>query len=322
LLFTKINENSFLTEAGRIDLPDNDVQKHLHKRNEYKMGKLEGKIALVGGNLGKIKKEKFKMGLGGAIAKQLKDDGAQVIIFDLDYKISEACATAIGGSIKAMECDIMKDREYRTEPYIDHRGNEKTNVIWTDNPALKMVESIVQEFGRIDIVVSNFDRFEKARLDSTTVELFDTIRDYNITPMFHLLAAVREQLSKQTKADGTFAKIVLMTSMVGKAGMSIGTIYAAFKAGTVALTKSLGKEFGRFANVNGVAIGPLAEKKMQGPREKIKSAFMVTQTAMGSLPTTFAKITPLVGFLASDGAVGINGQIISVDGGLWLKLEQ
>lgn len=286
------------------------------------MGKFDGKTALIGGNLGKIKKEKFKMGLGGVIAKQLLDDGAQVVLVDAEFNVAQECAKALGGQSKAVECDLFKDRTYETEEYLDHRGNKKTKVVWKDNPALKLVEDIAQEYGKLDILITNFDKFEKARLDSTSDEMYINLREQNITPTFHLLAAVRELFSAQRKTTGTYAKVVMITSMVGKAGMSMGAIYSAFKGAIVGLTKSLGREFGRFANVNTIAVGPFSEKKMQGPREKIRDGFMATQTDMANQPITFEKIAPLAAFLASDDAIVINGQIISADGGLWLKLEQ
>lgn len=286
------------------------------------MDKFDGKVALVGGNLGELKGDKFKMGLGAHIAKLLLEGGAQVCLVDLEFKVAQACATALGGKSKAFDGDLVKDREYKTEEYVDDKGRKKTNVIWTDNPALTIVENIVAEFGKLDIFISNFDEYERARLDASDIALFDKLRDANITPMFHLLAAVREQFAAQTKTTGTYAKIVLITCMVGKSGASLSSLYSAFKGATIGLTKSLAREFGRFANVNAVAFGPLAEKKMQGPKEKVKGEFMATQADTANQPITFEKVAPLAVFLASDDAMGISGQIISVDGGLWLKLEQ
>jgi NAD(P)-dependent dehydrogenase (short-subunit alcohol dehydrogenase family) len=282
------------------------------------MGKFDGKIALVGGNLGKAKDADFKIGLGGTIAKKLAEEGAKVIVVDINAADAEACAKAIGANAKAMACDLMKDRtseNIKTE-------DGKSEIKWTDNPALTMVEEIVKEHGKLDILITNFDEFEQGRVDKIDDELYNKLRDANIWPTFHLLAAVREQFSKQTKTTGTYAKVVMMTNMVGKAGMSLGSIYAAFKAGIIGMTKGLAREFGRFANVNAVAMGPLSQKPLQGPKDRIKKSFMVTQTEMSNQEFTFDKIAPMAVFLASDDAIAITGQTISVDGGLWLKLEQ
>ena len=129
-----------------------------------------------------------------------------------------------------------------------------------------MVEDIVKEFGRVDVLITNFDKFtEMGKVDKIDDADYNELRDQNIWPTFHLLAAVREQMSNQKKTDGSIAKVVMLTNMVGKAGMSQGAIYAAFKASLIGLNKGLAREFGRFANVNTVAMAPLAEKKMQGP---------------------------------------------------------
>ena len=54
--------------------------------------------------------------------------------------------------------------------------------------------------------------------------------------------------------------------------------------------------------------------------DRIKSAYMVTKSDMANQPITFDRVAPVAVFLASDDAVGISGQTISVDGGLWLKI--
>ena len=108
------------------------------------MGKFDGKVALVAGNLGAMKNGEFAPGLGNEVAKRLVEEGAQVVVVDTDFAVADACASAIGGSIKALECDLFKDREYETEEVETEKG-PKTEVKWTDNPALTLVESIVGE---------------------------------------------------------------------------------------------------------------------------------------------------------------------------------
>ena len=281
------------------------------------MGKFDEKIALVGGNLGKIKKGKFKIGLGGVIAKQLVDAGAKVTICDLDFAITEECAKATGA--KAFDVDLLKDRT--SEKKENDKG--KIDVIWTDNPALSMVEDIVKENGKLDILITNFDKLgvtgKIAKIDD---EAYDDLYKNNVTPTFHLLAAVRQQMSIQRKTAGVVGKVVMMTNMVGKAGLSLGAMYGAFKASIIGLNKGLAREFGRFANVNSVAMGPLSHKKMQGPKDRIKGSYMVTKSDMANQDITFEKVANVAVFLASDDAMGVSGQTISVDGGLWLKLEQ
>ncbi|MHA1474004.1 MAG: hypothetical protein ACTSQ5_02330, partial [Promethearchaeota archaeon] len=78
------------------------------------MGKFDGKICLIGGNLGKFKKDTFKIGLGGVIAKKIVEQGGQVCLVDTDFSITKACAELIGGSVKAYECQFFINRTYKT----------------------------------------------------------------------------------------------------------------------------------------------------------------------------------------------------------------
>ncbi len=286
------------------------------------MAEFAGKVALVAGNLGKFKNNKFKMGLSGVVAQKLIKEGCKVCIVDTDYEIAKACAEKIDNeNVKAFEADLFVECESETEEFINSRGAKKTKVVWIKAPAHDLVQKIIKEFKKLDILITNFDKFEQARIDQTDDELYNYLRDQNTLPVFHLISAVRDVMSNQKKKDGTYGKIVFITNIVGKAGLSFATMYSAFKGALVGLTKCLAKEFGTFANVNSVAIGPLSEKKMQGPKERIKKNYLLTQTAVCDKPLTFQDIAPLATFLASDDAVAINGQVMNVDGGMWLKLE-
>jgi len=288
------------------------------------MGKLEGKVALIAGGFGRIKIDSsaYIPGLSTSIAQKFAAEGAKVVIVDLDEVITKACVRHLGiPQIKSKACDLMKDRKSNTKTMETDQG-PKTDVIWTDNPALTLVNDIVEEYGKIDALVLNFDYYEKGKIDSITEEIYNTLREQNITPVFHLLAAVREQFSAQKKTTGEFAKVVILTSMVGKSGLEMASVYSAFKGSMIGLTKSICREFGRFANINAVAIGPLSEKNIQGPADRIKGKFLVTSSDMSNISIMAEHIVPLVAFLSSNDAAAISGQTISIDGGLWLKLEQ
>jgi NAD(P)-dependent dehydrogenase (short-subunit alcohol dehydrogenase family) len=286
------------------------------------MGKMDGKVALVAGNLGKIKDGAFKSGLGALIAKDLADEGAKVIVLDLDVADAEACAKSLNSpNIKAKACDLLKDRTFETKKFTNERGEEKTEIVWTDNPALKLVEQIADEFGKLDALVTNFDYVEKGRLENMTDDEYKNMYKFNIKPVFHLLAGVRDQFSAQNKKDGSLAKVVMMTNMLGKGGASTVTVYCGFKAAIVHGVKTVCREFGKFAYVNSVAMAPLSSKGAQGPSDRLKKQFFFTSGPMANIDINFEHIVPVVRLLCSEESNGISGQCISVDGGLWLHAE-
>lgn len=281
--------------------------------------KLNGRVALVAGNLGKLKKDKFIIGLGGLIAKDLADEGAKVIIIDLNNEIAEACAKNLANeNIKAKSCDLLKNRISEEKKFINDRGDEKTEIIWTDSPAHTLVNEIVEEFGKLDVLVTNFDTFKKGKLETFLDEDYQTMYNNDIKTVFHLLAAVRNLMSAQKKKTGEFGNIVLLTNMAGKAGLSTATVYSGIKGAIVHGIKTIAREFGRFANVNAIAMAPLDIKKMQGPPDRIKKQFFLTQCPMGSMGIIPKHVVPMVRLLASNEGEGLCGQAISIDGGLWL----
>jgi 3-oxoacyl-[acyl-carrier protein] reductase len=288
------------------------------------MGKMDDKVVLVGGNMGTLKKEKgeFSLGLGGLVAKDLASEGAKVIIVDLDKEVADAAVKAIGSkNVKAKACDLLKDRTGEMKTFDTEKG-PKTEMEWIDNPALNLVNDIVAEFGKIDVLVTNFDTFDKCKLDAMSDEFYVKMRNENITPVFHLIAGVRNQFEMQKKTKGVTGQIVMISHMVGKAGLNMATIYSAFKASIVSLTKTLAREYGRFATVNTICPGFFADKKLQGPNERMKKSYLPTQTDYANLDLKAEHVVPVVTFMCTEQALGMSGQNISVDGGLWLKLEQ
>ncbi|MHA1733172.1 MAG: SDR family NAD(P)-dependent oxidoreductase [Promethearchaeota archaeon] len=283
---------------------------------------LDGKVVIVGGNLGKMKGDKFVKGLGAVIAEKVKGYGAKVVVTDLDEGIVGKCASELG--VKGIYKDILKDRSSH-EIEVDHpRKGKVKDVEWDDNPALDLVKEVVAEFGKVDVLVNNWDYYKKGKIEKVSGEDFDEMREKNITPVFHMLAAVRNQFAGQHAKDkNDWPKVVNVFSFVGKAGMSMGSIFSAMKGSMIGITKGIGREFGRFAITNSVAYGPLKEKKMQGPEDRVKKQYMVTSTDYGqNQDITMDKVANVVAFMASPLSNGMNAQTISVDGGLWLKLEQ
>lgn len=276
---------------------------------------------MIAGNLGKLTSSgKFTLGLGGTIAKDLLEAGATVVITDIDDAVAQKCAEELKGNIHVKTCDFLQEREATFSQVETERGI-KNQINWVQNASLEMVNEIVSEFGTIDVVVSNFDYYKSNRVDKSSVEFFDELKKFNIEPTFKLMAALRDALAKQKKEKNIQSRIILITNIAGKAGISLSSIYSAMKGGDIGLTKCLAREFSRFANVNAISYGLFEHKNMQGPKSRMKKNFMTTSTEISGQPLTFDKVAPVASFLASDAALGMNGQILNVDGGLWLKLE-
>jgi NAD(P)-dependent dehydrogenase (short-subunit alcohol dehydrogenase family) len=282
--------------------------------------RFEGKTVIVAGGLGKLKGEDYRKGIGGACVELLKDEGANVVVTDVDEALVNKAAAALG--VKGIYKDLLKDRTYHEQEIQTDKGPKKEPV-WDDHPALALVNDVASEFGTIDAVILAFDFFEKGGVAAVTSEKFDEMVTKNVWPVFHMFAAIREQLAKQSREGKGFSKVVNVFSFAGKAGVSMAAVYASMKGAMVGLNKGLAREFGRFANVNAVAFGPLAEKNIAGVEDRMKKQYLVTSTDIGqNKDITVDKVAPLVVFLASSDADCIAGQTFSVDGGLWLKLEQ
>ncbi len=281
--------------------------------------RFEGKTVIVAGGLGKLKGEDFKKGIGGACVELLKDEGANVVVTDVDQTLVNKAAEVLG--VKGIYKDLLKDRTYHEQEVQTEKGPKKEPV-WDDHPALELIKEVASEFGAIDAVIMAFDYYEKGGVTAVTPEKFDELVTKNVWPVFHMFAGMREQLSKQAREGKPWGKVVNVFSFVGKAGISMGSVYASMKGAMVGLNKSLAREFARFANVNAVAFGPLSEKNMAGVEDRSKKQFMISSTDIGqNKDITVDNVAPLVVFLASSDADCIAGQTFSVDGGIWLKLE-
>ena len=142
---------------------------------------------------------------------------------------------------------------------------------------------------------------------------WDTVIRTNLTSTFYCSkAAVRHMMRKR------YGRIVNITSVVGLAGQSGQTNYAASKAGIIGFTKSLAKEVGsRGITVNAVAPGfvPTALTDVLSDEQRAQA---IDMTPLGRLGTV-EDVANAVVFLASDEACFITGQVLSVDGGLVMQ---
>jgi 2-hydroxycyclohexanecarboxyl-CoA dehydrogenase len=245
------------------------------------MGRLDGKIAIVTG---------AGQGIGKAVAEKLAAEGATVVVSDLDEATAKATASALPGAV-AVRADVT-----------DRQGVQA------------MVDGIVQQFGRVDVLVNNagWDK-ASAFVDSDPADWERAIA-VNLFGVLHTCKAVLPLMAGQ----GSGA-VVNLGSDAGRVGSSGEAVYSAAKGGVIAFTKSLAREMARHqVRVNCVCPGPTDTAlfaSFAGPKLREALTRAIPFRRLGQ-PTDVANV---VAFLVSDEASFVTGQTVSVSGGLTMS---
>jgi 3-oxoacyl-[acyl-carrier protein] reductase len=245
---------------------------------------LDGKTALVTGG---------SRGIGRAIAAELARAGAFTCI---NYVRSEEAAR-------------------RTLEIVENQGGRGNLLRFdvSDSDAVNdAIQGITEERGRIDILVNNAGITLNGLFVRTKPEAWSSVMDVNLTGAFNCCRAAARYMMKQR-----WGRIVNMTSVVALSGNAGQVCYSASKAGIVGLTKSLARELGsRNICVNAVAPG-FIETDMTGSMDEKSRGEALGQIPLGraGMPDDVAGV---VGFLVSGKADYITGQVIHVNGGLYM----
>jgi len=174
------------------------------------------------------------------------------------------------------------------------------------------VKGIVEKQGRIDILVNNAGITQSGLFARMKPAAWDHVIDVNLTGTFNCCRAVTRYMMKQR-----WGRIINMTSVVALAGNAGQVSYSASKAGIVGLTKSLAQELGpRNICVNAVAPG-FIETDMTGTMKDAKRGETLDRIPLGRAGTP-ADVAGVVGFLVSGKADYMTGQVIQVNGGLYM----
>src|ERR1700761_9600438 len=193
------------------------------------MAVLDGKVAIVTGSA---------RGIGRATAELLSEQGAKVLINDLDSDVAEQTASEIDGDTVVFGGDL-------TKPGV------------CDD----LVAKVIGEWGQVDILINNAGYTIDAPIHKMSDEAFQRMIDiHNVVP-FRMCRAVAPHMrepAKQEREQGVevFRKIVNVSSISGTMGNAGQANYSSGKSGVIGLTKTLAKEWGQFKiNVNAVAFG-------------------------------------------------------------------
>jgi 3-oxoacyl-[acyl-carrier protein] reductase len=247
------------------------------------MKRLENKVAVITGGA---------QGIGKATVKKFAEEGAVVIIWDVNEEKA---------SLTINQFKNLSDK-------IEFQKVDVTNLDSVTEAAVK----IVSKHKKIDILINNAGITRDASFLKMTAEQWKQVIDVNLTGVFNCTKAIAPIM-----VENKFGKIVNTSSVVGLYGNFGQTNYVATKSGIIGMTKVWARELGRKGiNVNAVAPGFIATEMVGTIPEKVIE-MLKEKTPLGKLGDP-ADIANAYLFLVSDDANFITGTVLSVDGGLVL----
>jgi 3-oxoacyl-[acyl-carrier protein] reductase len=247
------------------------------------MRRFEGRVSIVTG---------ASQGIGEAIARDLAGEGAAVVLVDVQLEKLEAVRRSIaddGGKAEFHQVDVA-----------DAAAVERA------------VAAVVAAHGRIDHLVNNAGITRDGLLMRMKEEDWDAVLRVNLKGTFNFSKAVI-----RTMISARYGRIVNIASVAGLMGNAGQANYAASKAGVIALARSLAREVGaRGITVNAVAPGFIATAMTDVLPEEVKQAYLeIIPLKKFGLPKDVASA---VKFLLSEEASYITGQVVSVNGGMYM----
>ena len=226
-------------------------------------------------------------GIGCRIAERYAEQGARVVISDLDQGEVDKVAARIGEQTIGIKVDVANSEA-----------------------VTKLFDQTLGRFGRVDIVVNNAGITRDSLMIRMAEKDWDMVLDINLKGAFLVTKTAGKIMMKQRSG-----RIVNISSIVGLSGNAGQSNYAASKAGLIGLTKSAAKELApRGITVNAVAPGyiltEMTEKLPEAAQQEFLSKALVRRAGEPD------DIASAVLFLSSEEASYITGQVLAVDGGL------
>jgi 3-oxoacyl-[acyl-carrier protein] reductase len=249
--------------------------------------RLKDKVALITGGAA---------GIGKATAQRFIEEGAKVVICDVNQEAGEAAIQELGPGAAFFQVDV------------------------TDRQAVQAwVDEVMAEYGRVDILVNNAgivrdNQLVKVKDGQLVKEMpeaeFDLVIGVNLKGVFNCTQAVAPHMIRQGRGV-----ILNASSVVGLDGNFGQTNYVATKAGVIGMTKVWARELGRYnIRVNAVAPGFIATEILKSMPEKIIER-MKARVPLGRLGQP-REIANTYLFLASDEASFVSGAVLRVDGAI------
>ena len=242
---------------------------------------LNGKVSLITG---------ASRGIGKEIALKLAKLGSDIVLVDINESDeAKSEVEALGRKALVLKADVS--------------SMEQTKDV---------VEKALEEFGKVDILVNNAGITRDNLLMRMSEEDWDAVLDINLKGSFNMSKSLIRSMLKNKNCS-----IINMASVVGVAGNAGQCNYAASKAGLIGFTKSLAKEVAKKnIRVNAVAPGFIKSDMTDKLPEKVINEYL-SNIPLGTLGD-IEDIANAVAFLASDMSKYMTGQVLVVDGGLFI----
>jgi len=283
------------------------------------MGKnlgLENKVALITGG---------SRGIGQAIALRLAKEGADIAIIYQSTKEEAEKVSKIVDQIGTIDeigilyhfIDQMETKEHAKEvsELIDSMGTH--SIICQANVSdfkqvNRMRDEVINKFGKIDILVNNAGIVRDKSFLKMTDEMWTDVLSVNLNGTFYCTKAVLAGMLERN-----YGRIVNISSVIGRIGNRGQANYAASKAGMIALTQTLAKEFaGTGITVNAIAPGYIETDMLKSVPKKIMEKILA-QVPLGRLGKP-SEVAGAVAYLVSEDGNYITGHVIDINGGLYI----
>jgi 3-oxoacyl-[acyl-carrier protein] reductase len=236
---------------------------------------LTGRVALITGATG---------GIGGAIAKKMKQAGATVVVSGRNIAKMNA---EFGDEYIKIPCDLA-----------------------TEGGAVELIMNTIEQAGKIDILINNAGITKDTLLMRMSDEQFEDVINTNLRSCFKMCRAAIMPMMKNR-----YGRIINMASIIGVIGGAGQANYAASKGGMIAMTKSIAAEVAsRGITANAIAPGFIKTPMTDVLPEELKNTYLA-QIPSGRFGEPEDVANACV-FLASDEASYINGQVLHINGGM------
>lgn len=229
-------------------------------------------------------------GIGWATARRFAEEGARVVLLDLDAGAAAQAAQQIGAGHLGLACDVRDPAQCEAA-----------------------VQQAIDTFGHVDVLINNAGISQSKRLMDSTRDDYDLVMDVSLRGAYNMSRALAPHL--RARRSGS---IVCMGSVAAQRGGGVlgGPHYAAAKGGVQSLAKAMARELAPDGvRVNAIAPGLVDTELLVGKIDDSGKQRVAESTPMGRLATPLDIANAFL-FLASDLSSYVTGVVLDVNGGL------